>query len=181
MNTQPVKQESSQGSTALTTHGTELENIASAAEQDGGFDKTFKFVKGKFFFNEEEEIPLDTKLIAHPEAWIKTWTKYVDDEVVERKVYHIAKGEKPPEREDLDDLHLIGTKNKDGLSADCWVLRNLLGFEHPASGEPLVFSTPSIGGRRAIADLCKIYARRVAKFGGGLPIIKLATVDMPTK
>jgi hypothetical protein len=158
----------------------ELENIATAAEEDAGFEKILKFVKGEYFIG-EEEIPLGTDYVAHPEAWTKSWTKYVDGAVIERKMYRVAKGERPPDREDLDDLELKDTKNEDGLSADPWVFRNLLPLEIRSSGEFIVFSSPSVGGERGVAELCKIYARRVQKFGSGQPIIKLATVPMPTR
>jgi hypothetical protein len=51
-----------------------------------------------------------------------------------------------------------------------------------ASGEIVIFVTSSAGGRRAVADLCSTYAKRVGKNANcGQPIIKLGKVDMPTK
>ena len=50
------------------------------------------------------------------------------------------------------------------------------------SGEVVIFTTSSVGGRRAVADLCAAYAKRVAKKANcGQPIVKLAKAEMPTK
>ena len=80
--------------------GTEVENILGAAQEDAGFEKLLKFKKGEYFIG-EELVPLGTEFIAHAIGWTKCWIKFVDDEVVERKVYRVALGERPPEREDL--------------------------------------------------------------------------------
>ena len=78
------------------------ENILIAAQEDVGFDKILKFKKGDYFIG-EQKVPLLTKYIAHPEAWTKCWTKFEDNKVVDRRLYRVARGEKPPEREDLDE------------------------------------------------------------------------------
>ena len=181
MNTQAVKREG-QTSMSLTTHSsTELENIATAAQQDAGFEKILKFKKGEYFIG-EEEIALGTEYLAHVVGWTKCWIKFVDGEVVERKIYPVAKGAKPPEREDLDDLdESKWEQGLDGKPADSWVYQYLLPLENRSSGELVIFVTSSFGGRRAVADLCQLYTRRMQKFGGGQPIIKLAKADMPTK
>jgi hypothetical protein len=70
----------------------------------------------------------------------------------------------------------------DSSPADPWVYQYLLPLEDLASGEIVIFVTPSAGGRRAVADLCSTYAKRVSKNAiCGQPIVKLAKVDMPTK
>jgi len=81
----------------------EAENILGAAQEEAGFEKFLKFKKGDFFIG-DELVPLGTKYIAHVIGWTRCWIKFVDDEVVERKTYRVALGERPPEREDLDDL-----------------------------------------------------------------------------
>jgi hypothetical protein len=88
----------------------EVENILGAAQEEAGFEKLLKFKKGDFFIG-EELVPLGTKYIAHVIGWTRCWIKFVDDEVVERKTYRVALGERPPERADLDDLkRTIGRK-----------------------------------------------------------------------
>jgi hypothetical protein len=88
---------------SVTTHSAEVENICNAAEENAGFDKLLKFKKGDYFIG-EEKIQLDTEFLAHVAAWTKCWIKFADGEITERKLYRVALGERPPEREDLDDL-----------------------------------------------------------------------------
>ena len=93
------------------SHETELENIHTAAKEDFGFEKLLKFAKGEFFVG-QDEVPLGTEFIAHCTMWVKGWIKFNDDdEPPQRKMYRVAYGETPPEREDLDDLNLIGAKD----------------------------------------------------------------------
>jgi hypothetical protein len=166
----------------LIRHDTEIENIRTTAQEDAGFDKILKFKKGTYSID-DEGIPVGTEYVAHARAWTKCWIKFVDGEVAERKTYRVALGEKPPEREELDDQdEKCWSEGLDGRPADPWVYQYLLPLENPASGEVVIFVTSSFGGRRAIADLCSAYVRRTAKVADcGQPIIKLAVTDMPTK
>ena len=68
----------------------EVENILGAAQEEAGFEKLLKFKKGDFFIG-EELVPLGTKYIAHVIGWTRCWIKFVDDEVVERKTYRVAR------------------------------------------------------------------------------------------
>jgi hypothetical protein len=85
------------------TRGREVENILDAAQENAGFDKLLKFKKGDYLIG-DEPVPLGTQYIAHAVGWTKSWIKFVDGEVVDRKTYRVAYGERPPVREDLDDL-----------------------------------------------------------------------------
>jgi hypothetical protein len=166
---------------ALTPRATEVENIHAAAQEDAGFEKILKFKKGEYFVG-EDEIALGTEYLAHTTAWTKSWIKFADGEVAERKMYRVALGEKPPEREDLDDLDKDNwPEGLDGKPADPWVYQYLLPLENLSNGEVVIFVTSSFGGRRAIADLCSAYVKRTKKTGCGQPIIKLSKTDMPTK
>ena len=54
-------------------------------------------------------------------------------------------------------------------------------FEDKA-GEIVIFVTASVGGTRAVHDLCKAYGRRVARTGvSEQPLIKILSTPMPTK
>jgi hypothetical protein len=160
----------------------EIRNIGDQAENDAGFQKMLKFKKGNYICD-NEEVPLGTKYIAHCIGWTKTWVRFVDQRVVERKVYRVARGEKAPERDALPDNDQsrwpIGINKQ---PADPWVYQYLLPMEDPRSGEVRIFVGSSFGGRRAVADLCAAYARRSAKSKGtGQPIVTLQMVMMPTK
>jgi hypothetical protein len=158
----------------------EISNLRAAAREDAGFEKILKYRKGEYSIG-DDPVAIGTQYFAHTKAWTKTWVKFVDGEVAERKTYRVALGERPPEREDLDDLDLMNTKDADGMSADPWVFQSMIPFEDMSSGEVVVFAASSYGGKRAIAELCDAYTRRTEKTGCGQPIIALASGLMPTK
>lgn len=166
---------------AVPQHGSEVENIRAAAREDAGFEKILKFKKGEYFIG-EEEVTLGTEYLAHTIGWTKCWIKFADGEVVERKMYRVALGEKPPVREDLDERNEDDwSEGLDGEPADPWVYQYLLPLENLKTGEVVIFVTSSFGGKRAVADLCDAYAKHTKKTGCGQPIIKLAKTDMATK
>ena len=163
----------------LTTDNTEAKNILGAAQEDATFDKFLKFKKGEYLIG-DDPVPLGTEYLAA--AWTKTWVKFADDKVVERKVYRVARGERPPQREDLGDLdEAKWPRGRDGKPFDPYVFQYLLPLENLTTGEVLIFVTPSIGGRQAVSNLCKEYAKRKMKGQNGQPIIQLAVGEMPTK
>jgi hypothetical protein len=166
----------------ITTHDSEVENIRTAAQADAGFEKLLKFKKGEYFIG-EVSVPLGTKYVAHAVGWTKCWIKFVDGEVAERKTYRVALGEKPPERDELDDNNEADWPlGLDDRPADPWVYQYLLPLEDPSSSEVIIFVTASFGGRRAIAELCDAYAKRTKRMTNcGQPIIKLSKMEMPTK
>lgn len=163
----------------LVTHDEEIENIQAAAQADAGFEKILKFKKGEYAIG-EDAIPLGTEYLAHAVGWTKSWIKFKNGEVAERKLYRVARAEKPPERQELDELDKVDLVI-DGMSADPWVYQYLLPLEDMTSGEIVVFVTATHGGRRAVADLCQAYTRHAKKGHGGQPIIKIGCTDMPTK
>jgi hypothetical protein len=167
----------------IATRSTEVENIENEARVDAGFDAFLVFKKGVYFID-EKEVPLGTEYVAHAIGWTKVWRKYDGEQVTERRVYRVAKGEKPPEREDLDDWP--GMENwpidEDGKAYDPWALQYLLPLEDLTTGETKIFTTRSVGGRRAVADLCTAWAKRRKKIKNcGQPKVKLAGTDMPSK
>jgi hypothetical protein len=159
----------------------EANHIAVAAMQDAGFEKLLKFKKGVYEVD-GTTVPMGTEYIAHCVGWTKCWIKFVDQKVVERKMYRVAEGARVPEREELDD----NDRNKwppgpNGQPADPWAYQYLLPLEDKA-GDLLIFVTSSIGGKRAVADLCKSYSRRATRTGASeQPVIKLGGAVMPTR
>jgi hypothetical protein len=164
----------------------EARNIGEEAERDAGFQKMLKFKKGEYWCD-GVEVDLGTKLVAHCVGWTKTWVHFVDQKVVDRKVYRVARRERAPERDQLPDNDQskwpIGINKQ---PADPWVYQYLLPMEDPATGEVRIFVGSSFGGRRAVADLCTAYSRRAEKLKAagkvcGQPIIALQMLMMPTK
>ena len=167
-------------STTLATSDDATKNIMAAAEAEASSDRTLKFKKGTYS-NNEKDVPLGAEFLAHASQWIKIWIKFVEGEKPRKQVYSVAKGEIPPEREELDDYDSLGWPIKDGKPKDPWVFQYLLPLENMTTREVLIFTTQSIGGRIAVADLCLAFARRKKSGRDGQPIIKLASVMMPTK
>jgi hypothetical protein len=178
MTTQVIEKESTN---AITSNGDAAANILNAAKEDAAFDKILKFRKGDYFVS-EDPVPLGSEYLAHAASWVKAWIKFADGKVVDRKLYRVALGERPPQREELDSLDEnewpIG---RDGKRIDPWVFQYLLPLENMTSGDVVVFVTGSIGGRQAVSDLCKAYANRKLSGKDGQPVIQLAVGEMPTK
>lgn len=171
---------------ALSTPVTaEAQVIGNAAQEDAGFERLLKFKKGKYECD-SIDIPIGMEYIAHCVGWSKAWIKFLPGpggkrELVDRKIYRVAEGRRPPEREELDMIDKNAwPPGLNGQPSDPWVYQHLLPMEDQ-QGELVVFVTSSVGGRRAVADLCKSYARRVARTGvSAQPIIKLEQAVMPT-
>ena len=140
-----------------------------------------KFKKGDYFIG-EQQIPLLTEYLAHPEAWTKCWTKFEDNRVADRRLYCVARGEQPPEREDLDERdESTWTAGLDGKPQDPWQQQFLLPLEDPTSGEVVVFATGSFGGKRAVGALCSAWAKREKRGYHGQPLVQLQCGELPTK
>jgi hypothetical protein len=181
MQTEIIKTEDSKNTLTTNISATEADNIISAVQEDE-FEKILKFNKGDFLIGKDELIPLGSEFLAHAAAWTKTWIKFVDGKVADRKLYRVARGEVPPEREELGDLdQSIWPAGLDGKPSDPWVYQYLLPLENMESGEVLIFVTPSIGGQRAVREVCDKFAKRTKKGEYGQPIIKLGTAEMPSK
>jgi hypothetical protein len=159
----------------------EAANIGNAASEDAGFEKLLKFKKGVYLCD-NEVVEIGTQFVAHCVGWTKCWIKFLDGKVVDRKMYRVAEGVRPPDREQLDSVEMIGSKDpKSGLSNDPWVYQYLLPLENNA-GDLVIFVTSSMGGKRAVADLCKSYSRRAQRTRNSeQPVIKLASGIMPSR
>src|SRR5262245_32491897 len=168
------------GNAIITNSATEAQNILSAVQEDAGFGKILKFKKGEYLIG-DDAVALGTEYLAHATAWTKMWIKFVDGKPVDRKTYRVARGERPPEREELDDPELIGQKDADGKSTDPLVFKYLIPLENISNDELVIFATSSVGGQQAVRELCDTYAKRIKKGLHGQPIIQLETGEMPSK
>jgi len=142
-----------------------------------------KFRKGKYFIG-DDEVPLGRKFLAYAGDWRRGWRKWKDDQVVEDRIVRVADNRREPaERDELDDQDKdLWEKGLDGKPKDPWSPENQLPVEDIETGERLLFVTTSLGGKIAVEKLCGRYAANIKKgLEKGLPIIELATTDMPTK
>ena len=166
--------------TDLAPKKTAIDFLSAAAEKEAAFDRLLKFKQG-VYESGGEEVPLDSQFLAHIATRVKCWIKFVDGAIADKKVYHVARGEEPPEREELDDLDkATWPRDKNGRPLDPWVLQDQFPLEDLNSGEILIFTTSSVGGSIAIGDLTKAYVTHVKNGHVGQPIVKLQTKMMPT-
>ena len=160
----------------------EIQNILDEAQKDVGFQKLLKFVKGHYICN-KDEVPRSTKYLAHARGWAKTWVKFVDKKVVDRKTYRIFRGERVPDRDELGDQDQsrweIGINR---MPADPWVLQYLLPMENVETDEVQIFVTSSRGGQIAVGTLCTEFAKRAKQQNkDSQPFVILQTQLMSTK
>jgi hypothetical protein len=159
----------------------EIDNIAKAAKEDAGFETLLKFIKGKYFIN-KVEVALGTRYVAHTTQWTKAWIKFADGGVVDQRMGKVADGFALSPRESLGDTDESKWElDRDGKPKDPWSPQYLLPMESLENGDVVVFTTPSVGGKRAVADLCQAYTRHTKKGSRALPIVGLATAEMSTK
>jgi hypothetical protein len=151
-------------------------------EATEGHDKLLKFVKGKYKVG-DDEVPLNTQYVVHANQLTYCWIKFRDKKVIERRIGKAIEKWMPPERDELDDNDAAKWEmGLDGKPKDPWCFQHLLPFEHLESGEVVIFVTPSVGGMIATEELVREYARRLKRKGSrSLPIVKLASKEMPTK
>ena len=137
-----------------------------------------KFIKTKFV-SQNVEVPLGTQFIAYASDWTRGWVKFVDGELVDKRIGRVTDGFRPVERDELGDIDSsLWEKDGDGRPKDPWTLQQYLPLENVETGEQCVFVTSSIGGRIAIEKLCQKWARQPER---GQPLIKLATAPFRTK
>ena len=152
----------------------EIQTIGAEAALDAGFEKMLKFKKGVYECD-GAVVEMGTEYVAHCIGWTRTWIKFIDQKVVDRKRFRVGDGRRAPERDELGDMD--NSKWPAGLNgphSDPWAFQFELPLEEKA-GNLVVFVTGSFGGKRAVADLCKAYSRHVERIGASQqPVIRIA-------
>ena len=151
-------------SNEIITATSEVDNLVNAVQAEARFDRLLKFKKGDYKVS-DDDVPLGTEFLVHPAAWLKVWAKFVDKKLVDKKVYCVAKGEKPIHRNELDALNLSETDK------DPWSLQDLLPLENLETGEVVIFTTSTVGGKQCVREVVDAYTKRVRKGRPGQPII----------
>jgi hypothetical protein len=160
------------------TFETELDNLAAATK---GHEKLLKFVKGEYWIM-DDEVPLGTEYIAHASKLAFSWIKFVGDTVAERKAWLATDGVRPSEREELGDLDQSQWEVKNGEAKDPWTYQRLMPFENAETGEVVIFTSSSFGGKIALDALVQEFLNHAKRNRSrALPIIRLAVSQMKTK
>jgi hypothetical protein len=146
-----------------------------------GHERLLKFVKGKYKV-QDDEVSIGREFIAHANQLTTGWIKFQNNAVVERRMGRRADGFVPPERDEIGDLDQSQWEVSDGVLKDPWTLQCLIPFEDPESGEVVVFTTSSIGGRIATEALAREWAKRIQRTKSrAMPIVRLGVTQMKTK
>jgi hypothetical protein len=148
--------------------------------------RSCEFRKGHYYAGagDGEEVSLRTEYMVYALDWRRGWRKWQDDHVVEDRVARVADHPAAPlERDELDDQdEKTWEVGLDGKPKDPWVLMNELPVENAETGERLLFTTSSFGGKIAVEKVVGTYSVNLRKkLDKGLPIIALAVGEMKTK
>jgi len=162
--------------TALATYGATdpFEAFANLLAPRTIVGKILKFSKGDYLAGEESElIPAGTVLTANVAELVTGWVKWAGGKPVEHIMVRVADGRKQAQRNELGDLdQTLWELDSAGTPRDPWQYTSYLPLLS-ADGELFTFASNSKGGRAAVADLCRLYARRKRNAEELLPIIAL--------
>jgi hypothetical protein len=145
---------------------------ADMASTSGDF---LKFSKGEWLKGQnDDEVPLDTKLVINMDEMQIGWIRWQDKKPQERQMGLLAGGHKPEARAALgytnpDEWEV----DKDDKPQDPWSFTNELPAADPETGEQMIISMSSKGGIGAIGNLCKAYAKEYKQKPGQVPVIAL--------
>jgi hypothetical protein len=142
-----------------------------------------RFKEGKYYIG-EDEVELGHEYVADTMGWTRGYVKWVDGLIAEARLDLVADGNPALTRQALGDLDESEweVNEKTGQRMDPWQPQNILPLEDVETGEYLIFVTSSVGGRIAVERLCNSVSRQYKqKRQSGLPVIRLAAKDMPTK
>jgi hypothetical protein len=108
------------------------------------------------------------------------WVRWQDGKPVEYRVRE--PGRALPFRDELgyDDKSEWET-GRNGEPQDPWKNTRLVHLVDPETAEAFTFSTSSMGGRSAVADLGDQIGRMRAAHPDAVPVVELRAAEMPTK
>lgn len=140
-----------------------------------------RFKEGKYLIR-DDEIEMGREYIAYPMDWTRGWVKWEDGVIVDPRMIRVADESaenRQPTRADLGDQDkMLWTDSE----KDPWQPQNILPFEDVETGQYVIFTTGSIGGKVGVEELCNSVCRAYkAGKASGLPVIALATKPFTTK
>jgi hypothetical protein len=148
-----------------------------------------KFSKGDYLYGQDnEELPIGTKLIANMDQMLVGWIKWQDNKPVEQAMGLIVEGFKPMEESELPDRDEAEWELDDrGAPRDPWqktyylLMRQLDDAGKPMEGEEglYTFTTSSVGGRDCMIELCASYGKWMRAFPGKFPVVSLSSRKYP--
>jgi hypothetical protein len=160
------------------------------AQYDDGFDvaepvtgglvkgSLLKFKDDAFLINGSDHLPDDVTNFTVV-GMLTMWVRWQDEKPTHRIT---QRGEVHPRRDELPDQDPAAwPKGKDGTKTDPWQDGRHVTLIHDASAQTFTFTTASVGGRIAVAELKDAIALRRRVRPGCCPIVELATKTMKTR
>lgn len=139
-----------------------------------------KFSKGDWLAGQnDEEIPVGTKLVANMDQLLVGWIKWVENKPDQQIMGRLVEGHKPQKRDELGDSDEdLWEVDSQGKARDPWQFSNYILMKEPGS-EPdnddglFTFTTSSRGGLNAIGELCKAFGKNMRMEPNKYPIVEL--------
>jgi hypothetical protein len=135
------------------------------------------FVKGTWKLGRDKIEVNGSQYVARVDWALAGWTKWQDGRIVGYCLGYVADRYMPPRREELGDLDEEQWELWN-QGRDPWQLAWSLPLFNPVSGEEVLWSTDTIGGKDALGALLVAYADRVDSNpidGKTLPVIELGS------
>lgn len=151
------------------------ESYANAVSSRTIIGDLLKFSKGEYTAGQnDEEVPMGTKLVANMEDLSVGWIKWVDGTPAEHVMGRVADGYIPVARKTLGDHdESEWDTDNDGRPRDPWQMTNYLLLKSTKSDDLFTFTTSSAGGKNAIAELCKQFGRQMRQHPDEHPVIEI--------
>jgi hypothetical protein len=166
-NTNETKELAPQEESTEVALSPEEEAKALLDEAQKGVQIILKY-RDEHYYIRDQEVSLGTRYFAHPGNWERQWIRFDDKKVTDRIRIRVSTKKLLPARNKLSNPELEDTDK------DPWSLQNVIPFENVETGELEVFTTTTAGGKMAIEELAKAYAKAVlAGTARGLPIVEL--------
>jgi hypothetical protein len=153
-------------------------DMAAALRTRDGFNgQLLKFIKGKWALGRNGLDVTGHQFASRPDWCLHGWTKWWDGRITDYRLGFVSDRFVPPVRQQLGDddeeLWRIWTKGRDP-----WVLQWHLPLFNQISGEQVLWTTDTLGGRDCLAALLNAFADRLdsaPEDGKILPVVELDT------
>src|SRR5262245_61912949 len=91
-----------------------------------GIAPLLKFKKGNYLTG-VSEVPIGSEFLAYCPDWVRGYVKFVNNEIVDKRIGRVADGFVPPDRNELDSLdESQWPTGIDGKPADPWQFQHYL-------------------------------------------------------
>jgi len=162
----------------MTIDTTAFRDMAAVLRQRSGANVTkLAYVKGKWKLGRDKIEVNGTQWAARVDWTLGGWVRWFDGRITDYRLGYVADRYMPPKRDELGDLD--EEKWEWGnYGRDPWQLAWSLPLFNQVSGEEVLYSTDTMGGKDALAALLTAYADRVDSSpadGKILPVIELGT------